>query len=190
MRAEIITAGVIVAAAIVGVRFIDNSVDGQENMPVYDDAAGGHDQRDATLSAIAPNKEDLAQYYAARPREVHVKPGPHNQYFLDVTVNNRRPLAFLVDTGASFVALRQSDAAGAGVRVSPDDFSQPVRTANGETRAAVVKLDRIMISDISVNNVEAFILPDDQLGVNLLGMSFLSRLESVEARNGELVLRG
>ena len=48
----------------------------------------------------------------------------------------------------------------------------------------------IEIGGLRVEKVKAFILADDQLGVNLLGMSFLSRLESVEARGGELVLRG
>ena len=41
-----------------------------------------------------------------------------------------------------------------------------------------------------IEGVKAFILKDEQLSVNLLGMSFLSRLESVEARKGELLLRG
>jgi aspartyl protease family protein len=65
-----------------------------------------------------------------------------------------------------------------------------VRTANGETKAAFVTLEEMEIGDIRVKNVKAFILPDEQLSVNLLGMSFLSRIESVEARSGELLLRG
>ncbi|MCA8896320.1 MAG: TIGR02281 family clan AA aspartic protease, partial [Amphiplicatus sp.] len=78
----------------------------------------------------------------------------------------------------------------AGLRPYRADFDQPVRTANGVTNAARVTLHAIEINGIKVENVEAFILADDQLGVNLLGMSFLSRLESVESRAGELVLRG
>jgi aspartyl protease family protein len=65
-----------------------------------------------------------------------------------------------------------------------------VRTANGETKAAMVDIDVIEIDGIRVENVRAFILPDEQLAMNLLGMSFLSQLESVEQKNGELVLKG
>ena len=46
------------------------------------------------------------------------------------------------------------------------------------------------IQGILVDNVEAFILKDDQLSINLLGMSFLSRITSVEARAGHMILRG
>jgi len=95
-----------------------------------------------------------------------------------------------VDTGATYVALRESDAREAGVYTSHTDYTYPVKTANGETRAAFVTLEEIEINGLRVDDVKAFILRDEQLAVNLLGMSFLSRLESVEARRGEMVLRG
>ena len=122
-------------------------------------------------------------------RSIRIKAGANHQYFVTAAVNSR-PASFLVDTGASYVALRDSDARAAGVYTAIADFSHPVRTANGETKAALVALEAIEIDDIRVENVQAFILPDHQLNVNLLGMSFLSRLESVEQRGGELVLKG
>jgi len=88
------------------------------------------------------------------------------------------------------VALRESDAREAGIYTSWSDYSYPVRTANGETMAALVTIDEMKIDGIVVSGVKAFILPDEQLSINLLGMSFLSRIESVEARAGEMVLRG
>ncbi len=188
MRAEIITAGLLVATAVIGVRYLDTKVRPAE-AGVAPQTEGAVATIHAPQTTASADKVDIASYYAARPKEVRIKPGAHNQYFLTADVN-RRPFSFLVDTGASYVALRQSDAAGAGVRVAPSDFNQPVRTANGETRAALVRIDRIEIGDIAVDNVDAFILPDQQLGVNLLGMSFLSRINSVEASGGELVLRG
>ena len=54
----------------------------------------------------------------------------------------------------------------------------------------MVTIDEIKIDGIRVEGVKAFILPDDQLSINLLGMSFLSRIESVEARANEMLLRG
>jgi aspartyl protease family protein len=122
-------------------------------------------------------------------REVRLPAGENHQYFVTAAVN-RRPASFLVDTGASYVALRESDAYAAKIRVTRADYKYPVRTANGETNAAMVDIDVIEIDGIRVDGVKAFILPDEQLGVNLLGMSFLSKLESVEQRGGELVLKG
>jgi aspartyl protease family protein len=121
--------------------------------------------------------------------EIRIRAGENHQYFVTAAVN-RRPASFLVDTGASYVALRDSDARAAGIFSAIADFNHPVRTANGETNAALVTLDAIEIDDIRIEQVDAFILPDDQLSVNLLGMSFLSKLESVEQRGGELVLKG
>ena len=88
------------------------------------------------------------------------------------------------------MALRESDAAAAGVYTTAADYTHAVRTANGETKAALVTLRSMEIGELRLDDVKAFILPDDQLGMNLLGMSFLSRLQSVEAKNGELILKG
>ncbi len=121
--------------------------------------------------------------------EVRLSAGVNHQFYVTAAVNGR-PSSFLVDTGASYVALRDSDARAANIYVSWADYKHPVRTANGETRAALIEIDVIEIDKIRVEKVQAFILPDEQLGMNLLGMSFLSKLQSVEARGRELVLKG
>jgi aspartyl protease family protein len=90
---------------------------------------------------------------------------------------NGNTLDFLVDTGASMIALRESDAARIGVRVSPADYRMLIQTANGTSRAAKVTLDRVQVSSVEVRDVDAFIVSDRQLAVNLLGMSFLSRVK-------------
>lgn len=121
--------------------------------------------------------------------EVRIAAAPDRQYYVNAEVN-RRSARFLVDTGASYVALRDSDARAAGIYTSYTDYKYPVHTANGETKAAFVTIEEIEIEGLRLEGVKAFILKDEQLTVNLLGMSFLSRLESVEARKGELLLRG
>jgi aspartyl protease family protein len=87
-----------------------------------------------------------------------------------------RPLLFMVDTGASQIALRASDAARLGYRPRPQDYTVRVSTANGEGRAARVELGRVEVGEIMVRDVAALVVSDDALGVNLLGMSFLSRV--------------
>ncbi len=99
-----------------------------------------------------------------------------------------RSIDFLVDTGASLVILRESDAARAGIRPMRSDYTATVSTANGKTKAAPAKLDRVELGGITVYDVQALVLPDEVLGQNLLGVSFLSRLKRYEYANGRLVL--
>jgi aspartyl protease family protein len=98
-----------------------------------------------------------------------------------------RPIAFMVDTGASQITLRESEAARLGYRPHERDYVIKIQTANGEGRAARVELDTVQVGDIIVRDVPALVVPDRALGVNLLGMSFLSRVRWVHER-GQLVL--
>lgn len=178
MRSEIILAAFIVAGAIVSVGYLDS-----------EDAHDGPAPQEATLASAQPMAMQSVMQNNHWGREVRIAAARDHQFYVDADVN-QRTAKFLVDTGASYVAMRDSDAREAGVYTVWTDYTYPVRTANGETKAAFVTLEEVEINGIRVENVRAFVLPDDQLGVNLLGMSFLSRLESVEARAGELVLRG
>ncbi len=119
------------------------------------------------------------------PRQVEVKAERDGHFYVDAQVNFR-PVHLMVDTGATVVALRVSDAAAAGIRVLPADFVNPVQTANGTTNAAEAKLESISVSDIELRNVRALIVPDDQLSVSLLGGSFLRGLRRFEVADGIL----
>jgi aspartyl protease family protein len=180
MRTEIIAAITVAAGAAMLVRFIEHApLKAPE--PAAPEAQYAQD-REASIPTVAPA-------YSGWGREVRVKASRDHQFYIDADIN-RRGARFLVDTGASFVALRASDASAAGIHTTHADYTYPVRTANGETKAALVTIDEIDIEGLRIDGVKAFVLPDEQLGVNLLGMSFLSRLESVEARGGEMILKG
>lgn len=99
-----------------------------------------------------------------------------------------RDMQVLVDTGASAVILRESDARRAGYRFQNADFNVPVSTANGQTLFASVTLREVELGSIRVRNVRALVGRDEALGSNLLGMSFLSRLESFRFEGRELIL--
>ncbi|MEO1014626.1 MAG: TIGR02281 family clan AA aspartic protease [Pseudomonadota bacterium] len=178
MRSEFVFAVLVVLIALVGVRMLETF-----------GPAGARDSLAVTAASARVSDQNLDTYFSSAAREVRVRPGPHAQFFLVMDVNNSSA-NFLVDTGASYVVLRDSDARAAGVHTSAADFTYPMRTANGETHAALVMLSRMEVGALHVEDVKAFVLPDAQLDVNLLGMSFLSRLKSVETREGELVLRG
>jgi aspartyl protease family protein len=110
----------------------------------------------------------------------------NGHFKVDGRIDGRR-LEFLVDTGASHIALRESDARRIGIHLRKSDYTVKVNTANGVTQAAKVELRTVEVGDILVRNVPAVVHPDEGLGVNLLGMSFLSRVRWTHER-GKLVL--
>jgi aspartyl protease family protein len=97
-------------------------------------------------------------------------------------------IAFMVDTGASVVALNETSAARFGVRPSRSDYNATVITANGTIKAAPMQLAMVEIGGLIVRDVDAMVLPDAALSENLLGLSFLSKLKRFEYANGQLVL--
>lgn len=99
-----------------------------------------------------------------------------------------RQLSFMIDTGASVIALNASDAARLGIHPAQREFVAQVRTANGTVLAAPAQLDMVEVGDLVVRDVAALVLPDEALSGNLLGLSFLSRLQQFEYSDGKLVL--
>jgi aspartyl protease family protein len=98
--------------------------------------------------------------------------------------------SMVLDTGASAVVLTQEAAKAAGLPLEVLSYNVSVDTANGRTRAAAVTLDRVAVGNIVERSVPALIAQPGQLRTNLLGMSFLNRLESWEVRGDKLILRG
>jgi aspartyl protease family protein len=119
-------------------------------------------------------------------RSVTIKRGRGGHFWTDARIDGRR-VEFVVDTGATTIALRESDAARLGLHPSQRDYTVKVNTANGISRAAPVLLRRVEIGDIVVRDVPALVQPDHALGVNLLGMTFLSKVRWTHER-GRLVL--
>ena len=99
-----------------------------------------------------------------------------------------RRVDFMVDTGASVIALTEREAARLGIRPSRDGFTAQVRTANGTVKAAPVMLNNVDIDGLVVRNVQALVVPGSGLSENLLGLSYLTKLKRFEYANGKLVL--
>jgi aspartyl protease family protein len=97
-------------------------------------------------------------------------------------------IAFMVDTGASVIALNESSAARFGLRPARGDYKASVTTANGTIKAAPTRLAMVDIGGLVVRDVDAMVLPDEALSENLLGLSFLSKLKRFEYANGKMVL--
>jgi aspartyl protease family protein len=97
-------------------------------------------------------------------------------------------IGFMIDTGASVVALNESSAARFGLRPAPAQYTSVVTTANGTIKAARTRLAMIEVGGLVVRDVDAMVLPDQALSENLLGLSFLSKLKRFEYANGQMVL--
>jgi aspartyl protease family protein len=121
-------------------------------------------------------------------REMTVR-GAHGGHFLvKASINNEVRIRFMIDTGATMVALSAHDARRLKLDMERLKFTQRFQTANGVVRGAPVKLREIRIGDLVVKNVRATVMSGN-IGVSLLGNSFLRRLRGYEVRGDLLVMR-
>ena len=121
------------------------------------------------------------------PNENVYRRSRDGHFYVDADVNGAR-IRFLVDTGATYVALSPDDARSAGLRVFESDYTARTSTANGVTRVAPVTLRQIELDQLQLFDIKAVVL-ERPMPVSLLGMSFLSRLQGYETRSDELILR-
>ena len=100
---------------------------------------------------------------------------------------NGASVRFLVDTGATAVALTPADAERLGLTPADLHYSYRVVTAGGQARAASVKLASITVAGARLNDVDALVI-EKGLDTSLLGMSYLGRLTRFEATRQSLIL--
>jgi aspartyl protease family protein len=135
-------------------------------------------RRAATLTEPAP---------ASPSGTAAVQKAKDGHFWAEASVQGRR-VRFLVDTGASTVALTKADARRLGLNESDLTFDQPVSTAAGRTMAAAVTLDYVSVAGARVDDVDALVLSEG-LETSLLGMTYLGRLSRFEASRDALILR-
>lgn len=140
-----------------------------------------------TPAALTAQPAGAAAAAPLNSRSLVVPRDERGHFQVDGRIDGRQ-LSFMVDTGASVIALTASDAARLGIHPAEREFVAAVRTANGTVRAAPTQLDMVEVGDLVVRDVAALVLPDEALSDNLLGLSFLSRLRRFEYSNGKLVL--
>jgi aspartyl protease family protein len=170
MRQIIIFAGMLLAMGVVAARVADQTA---RTPPAT-----------AALAAAPPPAPARQNSYGS---SVVVPSDARGHFVVDARVDGRH-MAFMLDTGASVIALRARDAAALGIHPVARDFTVEVRTANGSVRAAPVQLGMVEVGGLTVRNVAALVSPDEALSENLLGLSFLSRLRRFEYSNGKMVL--
>jgi aspartyl protease family protein len=152
-----------------------------------------------TIMAQMADKMTPAQASTSARKAVAVEPPALSGRSLSIPRDSRghfqtegridgQRIGFMVDTGASVIALNESSAARFGLRPSRGDYNATVTTANGTIKAARTRLAMVELGGLVVRDVEAMVLPDEALSENLLGLSFLSKLKRFEYANGKMVL--
>ena len=86
--------------------------------------------------------------------------------------------------------IKSQDARRIGIDTAGLRYTVPVRTANGVTHSARMRLNQVEVGALGLSNVDALVAQPGDLHQSLLGMSFLSRLRSYEFSGDFLTLRG
>ncbi|MEL6609000.1 MAG: TIGR02281 family clan AA aspartic protease [Pseudomonadota bacterium] len=107
-------------------------------------------------------------------------------FYLTLTINDA-PVRFVVDTGATDMVLSEADAARVGINLDSLAYTGQASTANGIVRTARVFLDEVTLGGITDRGVRASV-NGGALNTSLLGMSYLSRFDTLQIQDGRLTL--
>lgn len=149
-----------------------------------------HNEASAPVSNAAPDPAVIGEpsptpTYLA-PGEIAVPRAPDGQFYAEARVNDR-PVRFLVDTGATGVALTGRDARDAGIFWSPTDLGIVARGASGLVEGVRITIDRIELGDHELRDLDAVIVPEG-LPVSLLGQSYLTKMGSMRIEGDRMVI--
>jgi aspartyl protease family protein len=139
----------------------------------------GHELAPAPIS-IRPKPVQTAS------RETRVARADDGHFYVNALVNGQR-VRFLVDTGATTVALTVDDARRVGAPFSTNEFDIVGAGASGAVRGQPIRLDRVELDGKRVRDVGGAVV--EGLHVSLLGQTFLSRMEMVQMSGSEMRIR-
>jgi clan AA aspartic protease (TIGR02281 family) len=131
----------------------------------------------------------LRQTSLSAPPPVQIPRGQTGEFALKAKINGvTAPM--VIDTGATSVVLTWETAKAIGLPIDMLEYNVDLETAGGHTKAARLTLDRLSVGKLTEKSVPALVVPRGQMKTNLLGMSFLDRLESWGVRSDRLMLSG
>ena len=107
-------------------------------------------------------------------------------FYLNTIINGQK-IKFLVDTGASDIALSLSDAKKIGINLKKVKFNKIYHTANGKAYGASITLKHLIVNNVKFKRVSASVM-SSEMSISLLGMTFLNRLKKYEFKNNNLIL--
>jgi len=126
---------------------------------------------------------------AAPAPAVQIRRGQGGEFALRAKINGvATPM--VIDTGATSVVLTWETAKAIGLPLEMLEYDVDLETAGGHTKAARLTIDRLAVGHLVEKSVPALVVQRGQMKTNLLGMSFLDRLESWGVRSDTLMLTG
>jgi len=142
-------------------------------------------QKDSVIIEIDGHRKQLrfgdnqvvsSQYKKRDSVTVAVAPDSRGMYMTTGSINDL-PVSFLVDTGATTIAMNAQQARHLGIDFRLRGKPTVVATASGAAKAYYVTLDKVSVGSIKLQNISAVVI-DGHFPIQvLLGMSFLGKLE-------------
>ena len=126
------------------------------------------------------------QSFAQDDRQISVPQSPDGHYYLTLKINDAN-VRFVVDTGATEMVLNIDDARRAGIDVDNLAYLGRANTATGVVRTASVRLETVKLGSVLDRDFPASV-NGGQMDGSLLGMTYLSRFDTLEIKDRELVL--
>ena len=166
-----------VGAAFVPGGAIDSATEGAEDFA---------SEKTNAPAALDRHSNSSASYASWAAGATELPRAADGHFYADTRINGSQ-VEFLVDTGATKVALTGTDARAAGLYWSDADMRQVARGASGPVYGVSVTLDRVTLGGHEARDVAALIVPEG-LGVSLLGQSFLSTIHPVRIEHDRMVL--
>ncbi len=118
----------------------------------------------------------ITSKFSARPegRQLRLAPGTNGHYFVDGAINGNA-VQFMIDTGASMIAINKRTAKKLGLLYRTDGTPGQIETAAGMVSAYYVKFKQVKARTLELHDVEGVVVDGDYPSVALLGQSFLNR---------------
>lgn len=135
---------------------------------------------------ISLSRGIVNQFKKADKTEIRIASGAGGHYHTKGLINGT-PVDFLVDTGATAIAMNHFEAERLGIDYRAGQ-QVAVNTANGTAKAFQVTLSSVSIGNIVVHQVAALVSSSDSPSVVLLGNTYLSKVD-LKIDQGVLVLQ-
>jgi aspartyl protease family protein len=153
------------------------------SLPVHRAAAPALAAVSTPAAAPARHSAEAEPQYMG---ETRLELMPDRHFYTNAMVNGQ-PVRFVVDTGASTVALTEADAQRIGIPFSTAEFQVIGTGASGPVRGKLLDFESVSIDGKDVRAVHGAVL--EGLDVSLLGQTYLSRIGSVQMSGDSMTLR-